>query len=768
MKRAATWLGILALLLAGLRFWPHAPLLAGQGWSHAVLAADGSLLRLALAPDEHYRLPLAHDEIPEAVREAVLLYEDRWFRWHPGVNPAALVRSAWATASGARRQGGSTITMQLARRLYRIDSRSIGGKLQQVAAALWIEARHGKREILEAYLNLAPYGGNVEGVGAASLVYLRKPAADMVLPEVLALAVIPQNPNVRLFSRRASRELLAARARLWDAWQARHPADRRWTADMALPLRTDGRNNLPFLAPHAVDLLLRERQQAPVGEEVGHGSIRSSIDLRSQKVLERVIAAYLRERAGSGIRNASAMLLDSATMEVKALVGSANYFDPAIAGMVNGTLARRSPGSTLKPFIYALALDQGVLHPKTVLRDTASAFGAFTPENFDGRYSGPVSAEDALIRSRNVPAVFVASKLARPDLYDFLKQSGVARMESREHYGLALVLGGGEVTMEELAQMYAMLANGGAWRPLSYRQRREGQGAVDGERRLLSEEAAFITLDMLRRNPRPDTLAPAVPAIGWKTGTSWGFRDAWTAGVSGRHVLVVWLGNFDGAGNPALVGIDLAAPLYLRITDALRAERLEAPALPRGLPKDLRQVDVCAASGDLPDEACPRLVPSWFIAGKSPIRRNALHRKVWLDGDTVRCAPGKGGAANGRTVEVWSSELQQLMRDAGLPLRDTSGCAGDGAGGEAPRILSPLRGVRHTLRVGKQEPLALRADASGDSRELAWFVDGALVGRAAPGATLLWQVPKAGRYQVRVVDQAGRADAREVEVESVL
>jgi penicillin-binding protein 1C len=355
--------------------------------------------------------------------------------------------------------------MQLARRLYRIDSRSIGGKLKQAGAALWIEARYSKREILEAYLNLAPYGGNVEGVGAASLVYFRKSAASLVLPEMLALAVIPQNPRQRLVGAAAPGALRAARARLWARWQERHPEDRRWQADMQLALHTESKANMPFLAPHLVDLLLHEQQQV----QETQGEIDSSLDLRAQRVLERVIGDYLRSRAETGVVNASAMLVDTSTMQVRALVGSADYSNSAIAGQVNGTLGRRSPGSTLKPFIYGLALDQGLLHPKTVLRDTPSAFGAFTPENFDGRFVGPLPAEDALIRSRNVPAVAVAARLSRPDLYDFLKQAGVAHMDTREHYGLALVLGGGEVSMEELVQMYAMLANGGQWRPVTYR-----------------------------------------------------------------------------------------------------------------------------------------------------------------------------------------------------------------------------------------------------------------------------------------------------------
>lgn len=757
-RQAAQVLTIVLLLLLGLRFAPKAPILAGQPWSKVVYASGGEMLRLTLAADEQYRLwtPLQHMS-PRFV-EAALLYEDRWFYWHPGVNPYALTRAVLATASGQRRLGGSTITMQLARRLYHIDSRSVPGKFKQITMALWLELRYGKAEILEAYLNLTPFGGNIEGVAAASRIYFRKPVAQLTLPEGVALAVIPQNPRRRAVTRQEDGPLREARTRLWRRWLQRHPGDARLAADQQLMLQATPRAALPFLAPHAVGMLLHTSSSSQQGE------IRSTLDVRLQRLLERVTAEYLRSQSASGVNNASALLLDAHSMQVKAVVGSADYFDAAIAGQVNGTLAKRSPGSTLKPFIYALALDQGVLHPMSILKDAPTAFGAFSPENFDGRFVGPISAQNALIRSRNVPAVAVAAKLAKPDLYDFLKQAGVAQMESREHYGLALVLGGGEVTMEELAQLYAVLANGGVWRPLAYTV---GAKSVRGPR-LLSEEVAYITLDMLRQNVRPDTLAPARPPVAWKTGTSWSFRDAWTAGVFGRYVLVVWLGNFDGRSNPALIGIEAAAPLFLRIVDAVRAERLDPGEIVRRMPPDLRKVEVCAASGELPDELCTVRATSWFIAGKSPIKRNRLHRTVWVDRHSGKVLCGPSAAADPKVYENWSSDMQQLFKSSGLPRRaPPQGTACDEADTGGPKIVSPLRGVDYSVRVSKPEPLLLRADAPGGVATLFWFVDNALVGRSRPGETLLWRPPTPRRYAVRVVDDMGHADSRELAVEFV-
>ncbi len=293
-------------------------------------------------------------------------------------------------------------------------------------------------------------------------------------------------------------------------------------------------------------------------------------------------------------------------MEVKAVVGSADFFNNSISGQVNGTTAKRSPGSTLKPFIYALAMDQGLIHPMTVLKDAPVSFGPFSPENFDGNFSGPITARDALIRSRNVPAVTLASRLSRPSLYDFLKDAGVAGLEPENHYGLSLALGGGDLTMEELATLYGTLANGGVWHPLRLRETDPQSEGV----RLLSEEASFMTMDILRSNARPEgemmSARSGVP-VAWKTGTSWGFRDAWSAGVFGPYVLLVWVGNFNGEGNPAFVGVQAAAPLFFQIVDAIAAEQRDLVRAPSDTllraPRNVAQVEVCAASGDLPN-AC--------------------------------------------------------------------------------------------------------------------------------------------------------------------
>ncbi len=784
LRRLARRLAIAVLALSALllvvRLVPHPPLSQGVPQSIVVEDAEGRVLRLVLAGDQRYRLWVPLDDMAPALVQGTLLYEDAWFKRHPGVNPASVLRAAWNTyVRGGARVGGSTITMQLARLRWRLDTRTPRGKLVQMARALQLEACYSKHDLLEAYLNLAPYGGNIEGAGAASLIYFRKPAADLTLPEALTLAVLPQAPTRRGRLRAgehaeasyAGAGLSAARARLYARWRQRHPVDAAQDAAMALPVSLRAPRALPFLAPHFVERVIGERSLHPAAPRLS-----TTLDLRLQRLLEERVRKHVDRMRRLGLRNASALLVDTRDMGVRALVGSADYFDASIAGQVNGSAAKRSPGSTLKPFIYGLALDQGVLHPATVLRDVPSSFGPYTPENFDGRFLGPVTAADALVRSRNIPAVTVAAQLHQPSLYQFLRNAGVERMASERHYGLALVLGGGEVTMEELARLYAMLGNDGLLKPLRWRE----QDPAAGGTALLSAEAAFIVRDMLKRNPRPGIGAVAGDAaalpVAWKTGTSWGFRDAWSAGIVGPYVLVVWVGNFDGSPNPALVGADAAAPLFFSIVDGLRASRVDLREPPRRWPLNLKRVEICRASGDLPNAYCPQRGWTWFIPGKSPIRVSTVHRAVAVDRVTGRASCGPYDPARMRleVYEFWPSDLARVFAQAGLPRRKPpagADCAAvDGAGtGSPPRIQSPLRAAHYTLRLShpQQSAIALSASVDADVARVFWFSGDQYLGTAAAGETIMWTPTQAARLRISAVDDHGRADTREVQVDVV-
>jgi penicillin-binding protein 1C len=737
------------------------PMLVNRsGFSRAVYDRNGQLLRLTLSSDEKLRLWVPLDEIPSAMIDATLMREDSHFRWHPGVNPISLIRAAWMTyVLGGRRIGGSTITMQLARQRFGIDSRSLGGKLEQIAVAIELERHYTKDEILEAYLNTVPYGGNVEGVGAASLVYFGKEPRHLSVPEAITLAVIPQSPRLRSPSSNAGRAALTqARSGLLQKWERTHAdsLDADFNHSAQIVSRTP--HQLPFQAPHLVnEMLARDDRSA---------RITLTLDLDLQKLVEREFRANVERSSGLGIRNGAAILVDYRTMEVRAYVGSADYFNDAIEGQVNGLGGRRSPGSALKPFIYALAIDEGLIHPASMLKDTELRIAAYNPENFDREFLGPIDATSALVRSRNVPAIELEQMLRPPGFYGFLKSAGVRDLRDENFYGLALALGGVELSMEEMAQLYAMIANGGELRTLINTTGSHPQSGV----RLLSPEASYAVIGMLRQNPRPtnDFTLSQVPShdpIPWKTGTSYGFRDAWAMGIVGPYVLGVWIGNADGEPNPNFIGRDAAGPLFFNIADALRArEPLIEQISSAGL--NLKRVKVCAISGQLPGPYCDHFKETWFIPGKSPIATCTIHRGVPIDLRTgLRACPGQTTSVAVKRFEFWPSDLTKLFRSAGLERRQPPpldpDCNSGGSQGLAPTISSPTGGVVYSADATTEIPFIAVSDA--DSRIVFWFVDSDLIGSSRPGEPLFWHA-KPGNFVVRVVDEQGRAAAEEIRV----
>ncbi|MCO7508274.1 penicillin-binding protein 1C [Serratia fonticola] len=778
--RAKRWLQnilmavfLLALGLVGARLWPHPPLSHGVPFSTVYYDRHGTLMRLTLANDDRYRLWTPLEKISPLAVQGILLHEDRWFYYNPGFNPVSLLRGFWRSyVAGGKMQGGSTITMQLARMHWHLNTRTPGGKLMQVLRAVQLELSYSKHDILEAYLNYAPYGRNIESIGAASLIYFAKAPQDLTLPEALTLSVLPQSPSYRIDPKTGvlGQALTQARNRLFQRWQSVYSTDSSQRALFQLPLALRQPERMPYIAPHFIEQLRQQTQQLVQLDT----RVDTTLDAGLQRLIEKQVNAFIVRNQSRGIHNAAVLLVDSRDMGIRALVGSADYYNREIQGQVNGTNAKRSPGSTLKPFIYALGMEQGVLHPMTILKDVPSSFGAYAPENFDRRFLGPVTATDALNFSRNIPAVYVASQLRQPTFYQFLSLSGIANLASENHYGLSLVLGGGEITAQELAKLYALLANRGALRPL----RMQKSDAYPPPIRLLSEEASFTTLDMLRQHRRPgDTLAQRSSSLPvyWKTGTSWGFRDAWSVGIFGPYVLVVWEGNFDSRGNNVFVGADAAAPLFFNIIDSINASypALLEPKHP--FPKQLKRVDICLASGNLPTQWCQQKGKTWFIPGKSPIKVDTVYRPVVLDINSgeVACPPYDETQTRTEVFEFWPSDLANVFAQAGLPKRapPINHCKDNAVaiGGSPPRITSPLKNTTYTLRQSQQgrDKISFNAVTDADSKTVYWFVDDIYLGSSASKTAIDWRPVNNGQYRIRAVDDHGRADSRLITIELV-
>ena len=734
----------------------------------------GGVLRLTLTSDQKYRLYQNLPRIAPVLIDATLAHEDKWFYWHPGINPASLVAAARSTyVTHDRRRGGSTITMQLARMIYGIDSRSIGGKLHQMARALFLEAIYSKDEILEAYLNLAPYGGNIEGVGAAAFLYFGKAAHRLTVAEALTLAVIPQSPSRRTLSHENGRgdalSFSRARENLRRMW-LRTAKGENFPDHIPWP-RIRRTSEAPFLAPHFVeDVLKRGYMQ---------GEVQTTLDRELQQLVERILSGFIDRHRSDGITNGTVALLNYQSMELVALAGSANFFDEKIQGQVNGFTAFRSPGSTLKPFIYGLGMDQGLIHPRSLLKDAPVSFAAFDPENADNQFVGPISAHDALIRSRNIPAIELASRLKDGGLYQFMKASGVRRLKSPDFYGMSIAIGGAEVTMENLIEMYATLGNHGVFR----KTRRVVTDPVDEEGgagpHLLTPEAAFMVLQILRDNPRPGGDWPGAATrdrlpVYWKTGTSWSFRDAWSVGLVGPYVLAVWLGNFDNAANPALVGREAAAPLFFQLVDGISPRReVQLTSLDAPIGR-VEKVKVCSLSGDLPGPFCHSLSEGWFVPKLSPIKTCTIHREVVVNPSSGlrTCGLSPGGVH--QIAEFWPSDLMKLFAQAGLPRRlppayePNCSLGSRDARGSAPRIRSPREEVVYEVNMAEThpDPIAFQGVTDSSSRRLYWYVGRSLIGSSRPGEPLYW-TPTPGEFLVRAVDDLGRASERKLVVEGV-
>jgi penicillin-binding protein 1C len=520
---------------------------ADVGLSTQVLDRNGRLLRAYATPEGRWRLPATVADVDPRFLDMLQAYEDHRFRDHAGVDPLAMLRAAWQWLGNGRViSGGSTLTMQVARLLEPRPDRTLVAKLRQIVRAVEIEQHQSKDEVLSAYLTLAPYGGNLEGIRAASLAYFGHEPKKLSLAEAALLVALPQSPELR----RPDRSIAAARAardRVLDriAKAGKIPVD-----EIALAKREPvpfARKPMPALAPHAADQAVAAAPNAKVH--------RLTIEAGLQESLEEL--ARKRARALGPNLSVAIIAVDNASGEVLARVASADYFDDGRAGQVDMTDALRSPGSALKPFIYGLAFEDGIAHPETLIEDRPVRYGSYAPENFDLTFQGTVTARRALQQSLNVPAVALLDGVGARRLNARLTQAGATLVLPKgETPGLAMALGGLGIKLSDLTMLYAGLARGG--HAVALRERMDGMAAAS-PRRLLDPVAAWYVGNVLIGTPPPENAAAG--RIAYKTGTSYGYRDAWSVGFDGKRTIGVWIGRPDGSPVPGLIGRVAAAPI---------------------------------------------------------------------------------------------------------------------------------------------------------------------------------------------------------------
>jgi penicillin-binding protein 1C len=555
-----------------------APLGQGLSYSTLVVDRDGRLLRPYTTEEGRWRLPATRENVDPRFLNLLLAYEDRRFFSHHGVDALALGRAASQLLRNGRVvSGASTLSMQVARLLEPRSGRSFLTKLRQIVRAVEIERALSKDEVLSLYLDLAPYGGNIEGVRAASLAYFGKEPRRLSLGEAALLVALPQAPESRRPDRWAE-GARNARNRVLDRFASlgTAPGDEIALAK-AEPVPT-ARHPMPMLAPHAANSAVAE---VPTGSE-----IRLSIDADLQRNLEELA----RERSRALVQthgpdvSLAIFVIDNATGVVAAHVGSPDYFDARRAGEIDMTRALRSPGSTLKPFIYGLGFEDGFIHPETLIDDQPVRYGAYAPQNFDFTFQGTVTVRKALQLSLNVPALAVLDRVGASRLAARLTQAGALLvLPDGEAPGLAIGLGGVGVRLADLVMLYGGLARLGTVLPASEQIDRRAPPTAPGQgegRRLMEPVAAWYVANTLIGTPPPENGAPG--RIAFKTGTSYGYRDAWSVGFDGKHTVGVWVGRPDGAPVPGLIGRSAAAPILFDAFARLGAPPVALPRAPDG------------------------------------------------------------------------------------------------------------------------------------------------------------------------------------------
>ncbi len=697
---------------------------------------NGRLMYAFLNEKEQWQFPRDLDAISPYLVQSTIATEDQRFRSHHGVDPIAVGRAVVQNVTGfGIESGASTLTMQVVK-LNGQRSRSLPGKAWQAMQALRLERQVSKDEILCAYLNTAPYGLNLVGCEAAARRYFGKTAKELTLSEAALLAGLPKSPSGLMPIEHPERAL-ARRNYVLQRMRDEGFIDAATCERVSKQSIGAQWNEYSQAAPH---LAMWHRERVLTERRVT-----TTLDLRVQEMTERAIADWLKT-FDNDITNAAALVIDVPTASVLARIGSADFFHTPGGGQVDATRAARSPGSALKPFTYALAIEENQLYPSEMLLDDSLDYGLYNPENYDGKYRGLVSASYALQRSLNVPAVMVLNRMGPDPMYRFLKDAGLTTFtRSAEYYGLGLTLGNCEVRLDELAAAYCMIANLGRWRPL----REIGDEPSSEGKELLSRSTCLALYEMMEQ-PLPGEFhrdivqaAGYTPRVCWKTGTSTGLHDAWTLIFNSQYVVAVWLGNNDGRASSRLIGSRAALPLAGKIFRALKPG--SGSTWP-DVEDNLRETKVCAASGLPASRWCERTATAVLPTGLYLNRQCDVHYP----------------SDNERIIERWPASAKgwNLAKvDSPISPRE-----GDGGQSKGLRILAPSHQAEFVLtREANADRIKLRASID-TSTSLHWYIDEKYLGASGPGKDLFLDL-STGAHKLTCMTPNGETDSVQFSVD---
>ncbi|NDK54320.1 penicillin-binding protein 1C [Pontibacter fetidus] len=728
------------------------PLTITISYSPVITASDGSVVNAFLSSDDKWRMQLEPDEINPVLKKAVLLKEDRYFYYHPGVNPVAIVRATFNNITHRKTtSGASTITMQVARLLYP-QKRTYTNKLSEIFRALQLEWNYSKNEILQLYLNLVPFGGNIEGVKAASVLYFQQSPRQLSLAQAVTLTVIPNKPSsLRIGKQNARIVEFRNKWLLYYKQQQAFPEDAIQDA-LNEPLEAV-RLEAPKVAPHFAYRMFRKYKNQSI--------IKTTLNRQVQEKVEQLAYNYRQRLRYQNIHNAAVLVINNETKAVEAYLGSADFTDAAHGGQVDGVRAVRSPGSTLKPFLYAAAIDKGLITPKTIISDVPIDYAGYRPQNYFGNYNGNVTIEHALATSLNVPAVKLLDQVGVHTFVKKLQQADFSDIKLKgDQLGLSLILGGCGVKLEELTTLYAAFANQGKYNPIRWLQ----QDTTIVSREIFSPASAYMINQTLTQLLRPDLPHNAqnsahLPKIAWKTGTSYGRKDAWSIGYNKKYTVGVWVGNFSGEGVPELNGTDSATPLLFDIFNAIDYNSPNNWFRP---PPTIANRTVCTESGQPNNSFCQNLVLDTFIPGVSPVAKCTHLKKVAVSTDLkyaycTSCLPLSG------LTEKWypnyAPEILTYFDAEHIPYQrippHNPTCSRIFQE-YAPVITSPTAEMEYILEQEERQKLMLHCNANNEVKQVYWYINDTFIKSAAANEKVFFEPQHAGKYKISCTDDQGR------------
>ena len=736
----------LLFLLLNLLF----PLPDAVEYSTTVSDAHNEVVNAFLTKDEKWRMKTELKEISPLLRKTIIAKEDKWFYYHPGINPLAIGRAAVMNLLRMKRtSGASTITMQVARALEP-RPRTLLSKALETFRAFQLEWKYSKDEILQLYLNLVPYGGNIEGVKAASLLYFKKNPDHLSLAEITALSIIPNRPSSLVIGK-ANDRIVKERNRWLEKFAKEGVFSAREIEDALAEPLTAHRTTVPHFIPHLAYKLKSASSE---------NNIKTNIVLNTQLKIEKLTEDYIRALRLKNIRNAAVVVIDNKTHKVVSYVGSANFADTTDGGQVNGAAAIRQPGSTLKPLLYGLCIDDGLLTPKTVISDVPINYSGYAPENYDQKFNGDVTMEYALEHSLNIPSVKSLKQLGEARMISKLVACDFRQIQKDQNkLGLSLILGGCGATLEQLTGLFSALANEGAYTPPQFLPTSPSSKKIQ----LLSPEASFMITEILSKVARPDfplnwTATERMPKIAWKTGTSYGRKDAWSIGYNKNFTVGVWVGNFSGQGVPELSGANTATPLLFKIFNTIDYDSHSGWYAP---PKNCELRQVCSETGLPPGPHCTNLVSDYFIPLISTTTACHHLQEVKISPDASvsyceTCAPATGYVK--KWYRVATPEMQDYWEQHGRKYEKIPPHNPDcekifkGAG---PKITSPLNGSEYYINKNDPEPLQLKASVGSDVSKLYWYINDQFYKTSHPGEKQFF-VPGEGPVKISCTDDKGR------------